>query len=192
MTTFLEDIWSQNFINLFASPLKVGEYLGGMILTSAALGTIAFGAVSALAGVVFSYNVFVIGILLLPALGILFIFGIAIGFFMAAVIFRFGPAAEWLGWPIPFVLSIFSGVFFPLSTLPGGLRAISKLIPASYVFESVRAVLTTGTLTAGTSASFAVGALMALAYLALMYKFFIRVYRYNLKTGGIARFNAEV
>ena len=26
---FLEDVWSRNFLNLFASPLTIGEYLGG-------------------------------------------------------------------------------------------------------------------------------------------------------------------
>ena len=33
-TAFLEDVWSRNFLNLFASPLSVGSYLGGLVLTS--------------------------------------------------------------------------------------------------------------------------------------------------------------
>ena len=31
MTTFLEDIWSQNFINFFSSPLKIKEYVAGLV-----------------------------------------------------------------------------------------------------------------------------------------------------------------
>ena len=34
MTSFLEDIWTQNFINYFASPLRIAEYLSGLVLTS--------------------------------------------------------------------------------------------------------------------------------------------------------------
>ena len=34
MMAFLEDIWSRNFINFFASPLKISEYLAGLVTTS--------------------------------------------------------------------------------------------------------------------------------------------------------------
>ena len=34
MMAFLEDIWTQNFINFFASPLKIREYLSGLVMTS--------------------------------------------------------------------------------------------------------------------------------------------------------------
>src|SRR5690606_31836922 len=32
-TAFLEDVWARNFLNLFATPLRVGEYLTGLVLT---------------------------------------------------------------------------------------------------------------------------------------------------------------
>ena len=34
MMAFLEDVWTQNFINFFASPLRIREYLSGLVLTS--------------------------------------------------------------------------------------------------------------------------------------------------------------
>src|ERR1044072_6400916 len=34
--TFFEDVWSRNFLNLFASPLSVPEYLAGLVLSSIA------------------------------------------------------------------------------------------------------------------------------------------------------------
>ena len=37
-----------------------------------------------------------------------------------------------------------------------------------------------------------IGLGLALGYLVLMYVFFIRVYRRNLKNGNIARFSAEI
>ena len=34
---FLEDVWSRNFLNFFATPLSVTEYLAGLVLTSVAV-----------------------------------------------------------------------------------------------------------------------------------------------------------
>ena len=31
---FFEDVWSRNFLNIFASPLSVGEYLAGQVVSS--------------------------------------------------------------------------------------------------------------------------------------------------------------
>jgi ABC-2 type transport system permease protein len=188
MSSFLEDVWTQNFINFFASPLQIKEYLSGLILTSIASGTVGFFIMLLLAGFIFGYNIFVIGLYILPLLLILFIFGVAMGLFITGLIFRLGPSAEWLGYPIPLVLSIFVGVFYPISILPGYLQIFSKILPPTYVFESIRMIL------AGNFniwANLAWGFVLAVVYLFAMYVYFLRVYRHNLKTGAISRFSAE-
>ena len=192
MMSFLEDIWSQNFFNYFASPLKISEYLAGLVLTSIVTGLLGIMIMISIAGAGFGYNFFKIGLMLLPFTMILFVFGMAMGIFVTAMIFRLGPAAEWLGWPIPFILSIFSGVFYPIATLPFVFRIIARIIPASYVFESIRLVLDTGVFSGQMALNLAIGLGLALGYLVLMYVFFIRVYRRNLKNGNIARFSAEI
>jgi ABC-2 type transport system permease protein len=30
-TTFFEDVWSRNFLNIFATPLSISEYIGGLV-----------------------------------------------------------------------------------------------------------------------------------------------------------------
>ena len=191
MMAFLEDIWTQNLINFFASPLRIREYLCGLVLTSITTGIAGFLAMVAVAGAAFGYNVLRVGILLVPFMLVLLLFGIAMGIFVSAVIFRLGPSAEWLGWPIPMVLSIFAGVFYPLSALPEGLRAVARFIPPSYVFETFRPVLATGALPGNAASNLTKGALLALIYLLITSFFFVLVYRRNLKGGNIARFNAE-
>jgi ABC-2 type transport system permease protein len=191
MMAFLEDIWSQNFINFFASPLKIREYLGGLILTSTATGVAAFLVMIVIAGAAFGYNMLRVGLLLLPSMAILLLFGIAMGIFVSGIIFRLGPSAEWLGWPIPMVLSIFAGVYYPLSTLPSAFQSIARLIPASYVFEACRVVLATGGMPQGYGGQLLLGFLLSAAYLFLTSYFFVRVYKRNLRSGSIARFNAE-
>ena len=31
---FFEDVWSRNFLNLFATPLRISEYLAGLVITA--------------------------------------------------------------------------------------------------------------------------------------------------------------
>ena len=188
---FLEDIWTQNFLNFFASPLTIREYLGGLVLTSVTTGTAGFGAIAIIAGIVFGYNILKIGLLILPFMFILLIFAIAMGIFVSAMVFRLGPSAEWLGWPIPFVISIFAGVYYPISTLPGSLRSISAIIPASYVFESMRTIFSSGVLLNKLVPDLIIGTVLAIVYLIAASFYFIRVYKRNLITGSIARFNTE-
>ena len=35
-TAFFEDVWSRNFLNIFATPLSIGEYVTGLVTTSIA------------------------------------------------------------------------------------------------------------------------------------------------------------
>ena len=113
------------------------------------------------------------------------------GIFVSAIIFRLGPSGEWLGWPVPLILSIFSGVYYPISTLPAPLQIVARLMPPCYVFESMRTILSTGSFPAYLYVSLLAGASLAIVFLLMTYKVFIMTYRYNLKTGAIARFNAE-
>ena len=191
MRGFLEDIWTQNLINYFASPLEIGEYLTGLVIASLLTTLIGFWIMAFIAGLAFGYSILRIGFLLLPFASILSVFGVAMGIFASAIIFRVGPSGEWLGWPIPLVLSIFSGVYYPVSTLPGYLQIIARCMPSCYVFESMRTLLTSGTFSADLYVNLLFGSLLAVLFLLMTYKVFIVIYRHNLKTGAIARFNAE-
>ncbi|MBK7143231.1 MAG: ABC transporter permease [bacterium] len=191
MTSFLEDIWSQNLINYFASPLKLTEYLSGLVLTSIVTAVAGLSAMVLLAGVAFGYDVLAMGMLIMPFMVILFLFGAAMGVFVSGVILRFGPTAEWLGWPIPFLLSVFVGVYYPIATLPQAMQVIARLIPASYVFESMRAILSGEAAVERLWVNLIVAGVLAVVYLVGAYAFFVRIYKRNLRTGAIARFSAE-
>lgn len=188
MTAFMEDVWSRNFINFFASPLRIGEYLSGLVATSIATSLFGLIVMALLAGLAFGYDILRIGLLIIPFIFILFIFGIAMGIFISAIIFRMGPSAEWIAWPIPLVMSIFSGVFYPIATLPAALEIVARLLPPAYVFESLRGLLAGGSFS---WQNLGMGLVLALAYLWLTYKFFIQTYRRSLENGSLARFSAE-
>jgi ABC-2 type transport system permease protein len=185
---FFEDVWSRNFLNLFASPLSVPEYVLGLVISSVVTSLVGLAAMLGLATGVFGLSFLGYGVLLLPFLMTLFAFGIALGIVAIALVLRLGPAAEWLIWPIPALLAPFAGVFYPVSTLPAWMRAVSRALPPSYVFEGMRAVLAGGTVRL---ADLAWGGGLAVAYLALAGWTFARVHRHAVRTGLIGRYSAE-
>jgi ABC-2 type transport system permease protein len=142
----------------------------------------------ALATGVFGLSFVAYGLMLLPFLLVLFLFGIALGVFATAVVLRLGPASEWMVWPIPALLSPFAGVFYPVATLPRWMQVASRALPPSYVFEGMREVVARGS-TPGATLAWA--AALAIAYVVAACLFFARVHRQAVRTGLIARYSAE-
>jgi ABC-2 type transport system permease protein len=185
---FFEDVWSRNFLNVFSTPISIPEYLLGLVLSSMATSLVGLLAMIVLATAVFGLSLLAYGIALMPFLLILFAFGIALGILAVALVLRLGPAAEWLVWPIPALLAPFAGVFYPVATLPAWMRAVSRALPPSYVFEGMRAVV------GGSSASAAAlawGGGLCVAWLLLAGWAFGRVYGHAIRTGLIGRYSAE-
>ena len=185
---FFEDVWSRNFLNVFATPISIAEYVGGLVLSSIATSVVGLVAMLVLATAAFGLPILSYGAAVLPFVLVLFLFGIALGITGTAVVLRLGPAAEWFVWPVPALVSPFAGVFYPVSTLPAWMRAIARVLPPSYVFEQLRAIV------AGRPPSW--GALAGAAALAVVYVLaaawiFARVHRYAVRTGLIARYSAE-
>ena len=187
-TAFFEDVWTRNFLNIFGSPISIPEYAGGLVLTSIATSSIGLVMMLALATGVFGLSFFIYGVMLIPFLLGLFLFAISLGIFGSAIVLWLGPAAEWIIWPIPALISPFAGVFYPLSTLPAWMRSISRLLPASYVFEGMRTVVGSGQVS---TAQLAASAALAVLYIFLAGWFFTRIYKHAVRHGLIARFSAE-
>lgn len=186
--TFFEDVWARNFLNMFASPLLVSEYVIGMIGTTIVTSAVAFAGMLLAAGVLFGFSIGVYGIALLPFLIILFASGVALGIFAVGVILRFGPSAEWFIWPMPAILAPFVGVFYPISTLPEWMQKVAHVLPPTHVFEGVRAII------AGEAFPLAPlmwGIALSIIFIALAYFYFLRIYRRAVRTGLIARYSAE-
>lgn len=185
---FMEDIWARNFLNLFSTPLLISEYVTGLVVTSVVTGLLSLVVMLVLASAAFGLAFFQLGVLLVPFLLVLFVFGIALGILASAMVLRLGPASEWLVWPLPALLSPFAGVFYPLSTLPHWMRLIGELMPASYVFEGLRAAVAGQPFEA---LPLVFGGGLALLYLAIAGWVFGWVFRHVVRTGLLARYSAE-
>ncbi len=187
-TGFFEDVWSRNFLNIFSTPITVLEYIAGLLLSSLVTSLVGLGAMIAVAGVAFGLSFAAYGMTALPFVLVLLLSGMAMGVTAIAIVLRFGPAAEWFIWPIPALLSPFACVYYPLSTLPAHLQGLARLLPPTYVFEGLRAMVAGH----GFQASLLVTALLlAFAYILLAYAIFARVFRHALQSGLIIRYSAE-
>lgn len=187
-TTFFEDVWSRNFLNVFATPLFISEYLSGLVLSSIGTSSVGLVVMLVLATSVFGLSFFIYGVLLVPYLLVLFAFGIALGVIGCGIVLRWGPASEWFIWPIPALISPFAGVFYPLSTLPRWMRVLSHLLPPSYVFENMRSIVLKRQ---GSPAALFWGIALDVMFLLLASWFFRSVYHHAVRSGLIARYSAE-
>lgn len=139
--SFLEEIWSRNLMNLFASPLTAGEFLAATMVMSI-LKVAAVSIIMAFAALLFySYNVFLMGLTLIPFVLNLIAAGWLIGILTMSVIMRFGQQAEVLAWGLVFLFQPISCVFYPMSVLPAWLTPLAFANPAAHVFEGMRGVL---------------------------------------------------
>lgn len=141
---FLEDVWSRNVLNVFASPIRPWEYITGTIVTGVIRMVVGSTFAVLVARVFYDFNLLTIGIALVPLVVGLAAMGWAIGIVATAVILRFGEGAETLAWALAFLFQPISAVFYPVSVLPGVLQPIARATPASHAFSGMRQILRGG------------------------------------------------
>ncbi len=144
--SFLEEVWSKNLLNLFVSPLRPCEFLAALMTISVAKMLIAGLASALMAWWLYSFNVFVIGVALIPFTLNLLVMGWSIGIISMSAILRAGQQAEVLAWGLGFLIQPVSAVFYPVSVLPAWIQPVALALPSSHIFEGMRLVLETGIL----------------------------------------------
>jgi ABC-2 type transport system permease protein len=138
---FLEELYSRNLGHLFVSPLRPMELIASMIVVSFLRTCVGVGAATLLAILLYAASVFDLGLPLVAFFANLLVTGWAVGLMVSALVLRYGLAAENLAWGVIFVLAPISGIYYPVSVLPGWLQSVSRCLPTSYVFEGMRGVL---------------------------------------------------
>ena len=92
----------------------------------------------------YAFNLFVLGPVLVLFFANLMIMGWAVALGVVSLILRHGAGAEALAWSLLFGLTPLSAVFYPVSALPVWLQPVSLAIPATHVFQGMRAALIHG------------------------------------------------
>jgi len=89
----------------------------------------------------FGFNLYAFGIALVAFFFNLMLTSWAIGIFVSGLILRNGMGAENLAWSIMFLFMPLTCVYYPVTTLPGWLQPVAWLLPPTYVFEGMRALV---------------------------------------------------
>jgi ABC-2 type transport system permease protein len=140
--SFLEEMWSRNIANLFMSPLRPGEFIMALMAMSLVRLAIGFVPVTLLAIPFFGFNLWGLGLALGFFFANLILTSWSIGLLCSGLVLRYGLAAESLVWTIMFLMQPLACVFYPLAILPRPLQLVASLLPPTYVFEGLRALLT--------------------------------------------------
>lgn len=142
--SFLEEVWSRNVINLFASPVKLSEMILGFVLVGVAQSLLAFFYITSLAFLLYALNIWNLGLYIIPFFVNILVFGWALGVVTIGLVVRFGPSADILAFFIPFLVLPFSAVYYPISIFPLILQKVTFILPTRHMFEGMRTVITEG------------------------------------------------
>ena len=95
-------------------------------------------ALSLVALAFYGFGLGEVGWSLVPIVAVLLLVGFAVALVNIGLMLRFGQAAEIFTWGINFLLLAVSGVFNPVSALPGPIQPIARVLPTTYVFGAAR------------------------------------------------------
>lgn len=139
--SFLEEMWSRNLANLMISPLRPIEFVAALMIMSIVRLAIGMVPVTFLAIAFFGFNLYGLGLALAAFFLNLILTSWAVGIVVSGVLLRNGMGAESLAWTLMFVLMPLTCVYYPVSVLPDWLQVISWVLPPTYVFEGMRALV---------------------------------------------------
>jgi ABC-2 type transport system permease protein len=142
--SFLEEMWSRNLGQLFASPLRPYEWAISLLTISALRTLIGVLPAALLAIPLYHYSIFDMGLPLIAFFANLLIFGASVGLAVSGLVLLFGLGAESLAWAAIFAIAPISGIYYPIEVLPAWLQPVAFALPSAHVFEGMRAAAIDG------------------------------------------------
>jgi ABC-2 type transport system permease protein len=139
--SFLEEMYARNMGNLMMSPLRPIEFVLALMVQSIVRLAIGMVPVSLLAIWWFDFNLWAMGLALAVFFMNLLLTSWAIGIIVSGILLRHGLGAENMAWGFMFLMLPFTCVYYPVSVLPSWLQVFAWMLPPTYVFEGMRALL---------------------------------------------------
>jgi ABC-2 type transport system permease protein len=185
--SLMEELWSMNMINIFASPITLPEWISSGLIIGLMSNTVLFVYCTLIVWLVFGVNVMSVGLLLLLFAIPLIISGLWIGFMAAILLITFGARVQTFVFILNWTFTPFCGVFFPVDILPTWGQAISVALPMTYIFSALRNYILTGNYQWNV---LAIGTAMACIYALITCALFFVAFNKS-KQKGLARLTAE-
>lgn len=179
-TNLLEELWSENTLNIFGSPLTVVEWMISTLVLGVVKMGLTVGFALGLVYLMYGVNILRMGITLVPFGMLLLMSGWYIGLVVAALIIRYGTRIQTLAWSGVYLLAPFSAIYYPVDRLPIWAQQVAAGVPTSYVFEGMRQVLAGGGIN---SWGLMVSAGLTCLYIVVAAAFFGLMFRARLQAG---------
>lgn len=185
--SLMEELWSMNMINIFASPITLPEWICSGLVIGLMSNTLLFAYCSLVVWLVFGVNILTVGLPLLIFAIPLIICGLWVGFMAAILLISYGARVQTFVFILNWTFTPFCGVFFPVDILPVWGQAISIALPMTYIFSALRAYITTGVYL---WTLIGIGTAMAVCYALIACILFFVAFTKS-KQKGLARLTAE-
>ena len=179
-SNFMEEHWSNSLTHLFITPVRTIELVFGGFLSGVVKFAMVFLMYYAVAFAVYGFvlpDLF----LVLTAFFFLLVFGISLGMVTLGLMFLFSSNAFSLSFTVPDVFVLISGVYYPISVLPGPVQAFALLLPSAHAFNLLKSTLG--------FAQYDLPALVitSIAWLVVSYLFVSMAFSYAKKAGKLVR-----
>jgi ABC-2 type transport system permease protein len=136
----LFDTWSKSMKHQFLAPVGIRHLALGSWLVGVGRGVVVFGLMAGLGTWAFGFDFMGAG----PASLAVFLAGcflsaLVIGVLVCTLVLLFGNRAESSAWASVNFFVMLSGIYYPVSILPGWAQAVAAGIPLTYFLDAFRA-----------------------------------------------------
>lgn len=176
----LSELWDRNLVNIFATPLRISEWMISFLIFGTIKMIISVAFSSLLAFALYHFNIFIYGFTIIPFMLSLLLTGWAVGFIVAGLLIYYGEKIQTITWSAVFLIIPFSAPYYSVAILPPWAQFVAKFIPSSYVFEGLREILFTGSFS---SDKLLISFVLNIAYLIISVWFFNFMFNKSRKLG---------
>ncbi len=179
----LHEIWSDSVKHLATAPAGIIDFIIGNGAYSLLSGLMAWLLMYLCAKIFFAFDIFTAGPVLALGLIGLWLYGMAEGLIVNAIMLLKGPEYMSITWIITGIVMVTSAVYYPLSILPEPIRTVASILPTTHAIESIRqAILGGNSVTPGINA-----VLLGIAYLLVASFVFSKALTRSKQNGTILR-----
>ncbi len=141
----VEELWNRSIVNLFATPLTVHEWLAALLFSGLFKSVAVFIFGASVVKILYGISVVLPFSILAPAFILIVMSGWCNGILGSALPMKWGERVSSIPWILSWLFAPFSGVFYPLETLPSWMKIIGNAIPMTHILSYTREYLLTQT-----------------------------------------------
>jgi len=133
----LYDIWSKSIKHTFLAPVRPYHYVLGSWCIGMIRGSVVFILLFIFSYFAFGFTLPSVGMTLIFVSGI-YLNALLIGMMVCFLVLLYGQRVEVTAWSLATLAMLLSGIYYPVSYLPGSVAAISQFIPLTFFLEHFR------------------------------------------------------